>query len=172
VAPNLLNRQLMVAAPNRTWVADIAAIWTLEGWLYLATVLGLHDRQLVGSAMADQMRTQLVLDALDMAVGRWQADRGLIHHSDRGCQHASHESCDTMARHGFQALMSRKGKLLGQRRHGALLRLTEKPVAGGPAVCEPTGGTWSTTSRCSTTAAGSNQPWATRRRGIELAAAV
>ena len=64
VAPNLLNRQFLVAEPNRAWVADITAIWTLEGWLYLAAVLDLHDRQLVGWAMAGHMRTSLVLDAL------------------------------------------------------------------------------------------------------------
>lgn len=63
-------------------MADITAIWTLEGWLYLAAVLDLHDRQLVGWTMADHMRTQLVLDALEMAVGRRQPKSGLIHHSD------------------------------------------------------------------------------------------
>ena len=109
VAPNLLNRQFMVAAPNRAWVADITAIWTLEGWLYLAAVLDLHDRQLVGWAMADHMRTQLVLDALEMAVGRRQPKSGLIHHSDRGSQYASHDYRSTLDRHGFQASMSRKG---------------------------------------------------------------
>lgn len=109
VAPNLLNRQFMVAEPNRVWVADITAIWTLEGWLYLAAVLDLHDRQLVGWAMADHMRTQLILDALEMAVGRRQPERGLLHHSDRGSQYASHEYRGTLVRHGFQASMSRKG---------------------------------------------------------------
>ena len=109
VAPNLLSRQFMVAEPNRVWVADITAIWTLEGWLYLAAVLDLHDRQLVGWAMADHMRTPLVLDALEMAVGRRQPERGLLHHSDRGSQYASHEYRGTLVRHGFQASMSRKG---------------------------------------------------------------
>jgi len=82
VAPNLLNRQFMVATPNQAWVTDITAIWTLEGWLYLAAVLDLHDRQLVGWAMADHMRTPLVLDALEMAIGRRQPKSGVIHHSD------------------------------------------------------------------------------------------
>ncbi len=109
VAPNLLNRQFMVAEPNRAWVADITAIWTLEGWLYLAAVLDLYDRQLVGWAMAGHMRTQLVLDALEMAVGRRQPEEGLIHHSDRGSQYASHDYRSTLDRHGFQASMSRKG---------------------------------------------------------------
>lgn len=106
---NLLNRQFMVAEPNRAWVADITAIWTLEGWLYLAAVLDLHDRQLVGWAMAGHMRTSLVLDALEMAVGCRQSEKGLIHHSDRGSQYASRDYRATLDRHGFQASMSRKG---------------------------------------------------------------
>lgn len=109
MAPNLLNRQFSVATPNQAWVADITAIWTLEGWLYLAAVLDLHDRQLVGWAMADHIRTQLVLDALEMAVGRRRPEKGLIHHSDRGSQYASYDYRSTLDRHGFQVSMSRKG---------------------------------------------------------------
>lgn len=109
VAPSLLNRQFLVSESNRAWVADITAIWTLEGWLYLAAVLDLHDRQLVGWAMAGHMHTQLVLDALEMAVGRRQPKSGLIHHSDRGSQYASHDYRSTLDRHGFQTSMSRKG---------------------------------------------------------------
>lgn len=70
-------------------MVDITAIWTLEGWLYLAAVLDLHDRQLVGWTMADRMRTSLVLDTLEMTVGRRNPESGLIHHSDRGSQYAS-----------------------------------------------------------------------------------
>ena len=70
VAPKLLARQFEVADPNRAWCADITAIWTLEGWLYLAAVLDLHDRQLVGWAITGHMRTGLVLEALEMAIGR------------------------------------------------------------------------------------------------------
>lgn len=109
VAANLLNRRFMVAAPNRVWVADITAIWTREGWLYLAAILDLHDRQLVGWAMADHMRTQLVLEALAMAIGRRKPEEGLLHHSDRGSQYASQEYRSTLVRHGFRASMSRKG---------------------------------------------------------------
>lgn len=109
VAPNLLNHQFSVATPNQAWVADITAIWTLEVWLYLAAVLDLHDRQLVGWTMADHMCTQLVLDALKMAVGRRQPEKGLIHHSDRASQYASHDYSSTLDRHGFQASKSRKG---------------------------------------------------------------
>src|SRR5699024_1404929 len=69
VAPNRLQRAFQVSEPNRVWVADLTAIWTLQGWLYLAAVLDLRDRQLVGWAMAGHMRTELALEALDMALG-------------------------------------------------------------------------------------------------------
>jgi putative transposase len=82
IAENLLARQFEVAEPNTAWVADITAIWTLEGWLYLAAVLDLHDRQVVGWAMAEYMRTELALGALTMALGRRRPPRGLLHHSD------------------------------------------------------------------------------------------
>lgn len=109
LAPNHLARQFQVAAANRVWCADITAIWTLEGWLYLAAVLDLHDRQVVGWAMAGHMRTGLVRDALEMALGRRQPPQGLLHHSDRGSQYASHEYRQLLEHHGVTASMSRKG---------------------------------------------------------------
>lgn len=109
VAPNLLARQFEVAEPNRAWCADITAIWTLEGWLYLAAVLDLHDRQLVGWAIAGHMRTELVLEALEMAVGRRRPAPGLLHHSDQGSQYASHDYRQALERHEMVASMSRKG---------------------------------------------------------------
>lgn len=109
IAPNLLDRQFMVAESNRAWVADITAIWTLEGWLHLAAVLDLGDRQIVGWAMADHMRTSLVLDALRMAVGRRPPPAGVIHHSDRGSQYASHDYQEALDQHAFRVSMSRKG---------------------------------------------------------------
>lgn len=109
VAPNLLQRQFQVGEPNRAWVADITAIWTLEGWLYLAAVLDLYDRQLVGWAMAGHMRTELVLAALDMALGRRRPAQGLIHHSDRGSQYAAADYRKKLDQHGLLASMSRKG---------------------------------------------------------------
>lgn len=86
VAPNRLARRFDVAMPNRVWCADITALWTVRGWLYLAAVLDLGDRQVVGWAMADHMRTELTTKALDMALGRRRPDAGLLHHSDRGSQ--------------------------------------------------------------------------------------
>ncbi len=108
LAPNRLQREFQVAEPNRVWVADITAIWTLEGWLYLAAVLDLHDRQLVGWAMAAHMRTELALQALEMAMGRRRPAPGLIHHSDRGSQYAATDYRNRLDQHGLLASMSRK----------------------------------------------------------------
>ena len=109
VAPNRLERRFDVAEPDRVWVVDLTALWTFEGWLYLAAVLDLHDRQVVGWAMAGHMRTELALEALAMAVGRRRPRRGLIHHSDRGSQYAARAYRDELDRQGMIASMSRKG---------------------------------------------------------------
>jgi len=109
VAPNLLERQFNVAEPDRVWVADITAIWTREGWEYLAAVLDLADRQVVGWAMADHMRTELATSALEMALGRRQPEEGLIHHSDRGSQYAANEFQQMLGDKGIRQSMSRKG---------------------------------------------------------------
>lgn len=109
VAPNRLEREFQVTQANRAWVADITAVWTLEGWLYLAAVVDLYDRQVVGWAMAGHMRTQLVEEALEMAVGRRRPGPGLIHHSDRGSQYAAAAYRQRLERHGLVASMSRKG---------------------------------------------------------------
>jgi transposase InsO family protein len=109
VAPDRLQRRVLVPAPNRFWVADITAVWTLQGWLYRAAILDLDDRQVVGWAMADHLRTDLVLAALDMAVGRRRPAPGLVHHSDRGSQYASQAYRKTREQHQMEASMSRKG---------------------------------------------------------------
>ena len=86
VAPNLLDRQFTVEAPNTVWLADLSYIRTREGWLYLAVVLDLFSRQVVGWAMDEQMPQELTLAALDMALKRRRPLPGLMHHSDRGSQ--------------------------------------------------------------------------------------
>jgi putative transposase len=88
-APNLVQRNFAPLAPNCLWVADITYVRTGEGWLYLATVLDAFSRRVVGWAMADHLRTELVLGALEMALGARRPAAGLIHHSDRGCQYTS-----------------------------------------------------------------------------------
>jgi putative transposase len=88
-APDLVNRQFRAAGPNQLWVADITYIPTGGGFLFLAVVLDAWSRRVVGWAMASHLRTELVLDALDMALHRRRPHRGVIHHSDRGCQYTS-----------------------------------------------------------------------------------
>jgi len=84
VAENVLNREFTVSDPNRVWLTDITYLWTLEGWLYVAAVLDLFSRRIVGWAIAAHMREELVQEDLQMALGRRQPGGGLLHHSDRG----------------------------------------------------------------------------------------
>lgn len=109
VAPNLLNRQFAVAAPNRVWGSDITYLPTQEGWLYLAIVVDLFSRKVVGWAVAATMETSLVETALEMAMGRRQPSPGLLHHSDRGSQYASQAYQTLLQRHQMPCSMSRTG---------------------------------------------------------------
>jgi transposase InsO family protein len=108
VAPNLLP-QRSVTRPNQVWVVDVTYIRTGEGWLYLAGVMDLYSRRIVGWAMEDHMETSLVLAALGMARQRRQPGRGLLHHSDRGVQYASQPYRQTLRNFAMEASMSRKG---------------------------------------------------------------
>ena len=109
IAPNLLNRQFATEAPDKVWVGDITYVWTAEGWLYLATVIDLFSRQVVGFAMAEHMGAQLVVDALRMAWFRRRPAPGLIFHSDRGSQYASAAYAKQIRAFAMRASMSRKG---------------------------------------------------------------
>jgi putative transposase len=109
ISPNLLNRQFDVAAPNKVWTTDITYVWTLEGWLYVAIVIDLFSRQVVGWSIADHMRTSLCVNALQMAFWRRKPESGLMHHSDRGSQYASHEYRSHLGIMRMQQSMSRKG---------------------------------------------------------------
>jgi transposase InsO family protein len=88
-APDLVQRNFTPPAPDRLWVADITQQRTDEGWLYVAVVLDCFSRRIVGWSMADHLRTELVLDALDMAISQRQPAPGLVHHADHGCQYTS-----------------------------------------------------------------------------------
>lgn len=112
VAANLLNRQFKRWDPNQVWLTDITYIETQEGYLYAAGVLDLGSRQLVGLAMADHMRTDLVIQALDMALIQQRPQPGLIHHSDRGSQYTSHEYQQKLKDAQFVSSMSRRGNCL------------------------------------------------------------
>jgi transposase InsO family protein len=109
VAPNVLDRQFAAAAPNRKWAGDITYIPTDEGWLYLAGVIDLHSRRIVGWSMADHIQTDLVADALTMAIARRRPPAGLLHHSDRGVQYASDAYQELLQDNQIQASMSGKG---------------------------------------------------------------
>ncbi len=108
IAPNLLNREFATQAPNTVWVGDITYVLTAEGWLYLAIVIDLFSRQVVGFAMGERMSAQLVVDALRMAWFRRKPAPGLIFHSDRGSQYASKAFAKQLEDFAMRASMSRK----------------------------------------------------------------
>ena len=108
---NVLNRQFDASMPNRKWVADFTYIWTAEGWLYVAVVLDLYARRVVGWSMSARMTAELVTDALMMAVWRRGRPRELLHHSDRGSQYTSEQCQRLMAEHGIQCSLSRSGNV-------------------------------------------------------------
>lgn len=108
-APNLLSRHFGAQRPNQKWVTDITYIDTAEGWLYLASVLDLFGRKIVGWAMADHMGSELVRSALKMALLQRQPDAGLLHHSDQGSQYTSCDYLDLLQAHDCQISMSGKG---------------------------------------------------------------
>jgi transposase InsO family protein len=109
VAENRLDRQFKAELPNQKWVTDITYIPTDEGWLYLAGVMDLCSRKIVGWSMAEHMKTDLVSDALQMAIARRQPKEGLLHHSDRGVQYASDAYQHLLQTSGMECSMSRKG---------------------------------------------------------------
>lgn len=109
VAPNRLDRNFAPAAPNQAWGADLTYIWTDEGWLYLAIVLDLFNREIVGWSIKPRMTADIVTDALTMAWFRRKPKPGLIHHSDRGSQYASQEFQAALKKYGMVCSMSRKG---------------------------------------------------------------
>jgi len=109
VAPNRLARQFTTPAPNRVWVTDITYLATAEGWLYLAVVVDLFSRRVVGWATSDRLGEGVALEALGMGVARRRPRPGLLHHSDRGSQYASSEYRAVLAAHGMDRSMSRLG---------------------------------------------------------------
>ena len=109
VAENVLNREFHASAPNTKWTGDITYIWTLEGWLYLAVVLDLYSRRVVGWAMGETIDRHLVLAALNMAVGNRAPTGKVLMHSDRGSQYASTDHRERLRGLGFECSMSRKG---------------------------------------------------------------
>jgi transposase InsO family protein len=108
VAENVLNREFTAEKRNQKWVADITYIATLQGWLYLATVLDLFTRKVVGWSMSERIDSRLVVDALEMAVSRELPAAGLVAHSDRGVQYASEHYQGALTQHDIECSMSRR----------------------------------------------------------------
>ena len=109
VAPNVLDRAFEASSPNRKWIADFTYVWTAEGWLYVAAVVDLFSRRVVGWSMNAGMTAQLVTDALLMAVWRRGKPGALLHHSDRGSQYTSEQFQRLLSDHGITCSMSRSG---------------------------------------------------------------
>jgi putative transposase len=107
VFENKLNREFDVTEPDRVYAGDITYLWTQEGWLYLAVVIDLYSRRVVGWSMGSRMKSQLVCDALRMAIWQRRPAAGLIVHSDRGSQYASKDYRRLLKAHGFEGSMSR-----------------------------------------------------------------
>lgn len=111
IAGNVLDRQFTADRPNQKWVADFTYIWTAEGWLYVAAVIDLFSRRVVGWSMSDTMTAQLVTDALIMAIWRRGKPDALLHHSDQGSQYTSEQFQRLMADNGVTCSMSRSGNV-------------------------------------------------------------
>ena len=111
IAPNVLDRGFEAPAPNRKWIADFTYVWTAEGWLYVAAVIDLFSRRVVGWSMSTGMTAQLVTDALVMAIWRRGKPDALLHHSDRGSQYSSEQFQRLMADNGVVCSMSRSGNV-------------------------------------------------------------
>lgn len=109
VAANELQRQFQVAVPDCCWAGDITYIWTQEGWLYLAVLLDLCSRRIVGWAVSNRLTEELTLKALDQALAHRRPSAGLLHHSDRGSQYAARGYRQRLTKHGLRASMSRRG---------------------------------------------------------------
>lgn len=109
VAPNRLDRRFAASGPNKKWCCDITYVPTAEGFLYVAAVIDVFSRRIVGWAMDDHLRAELCTDALFMAIARRAPDKGILHHSDRGVQYACHEYQQMLSEHEIETSMSRKG---------------------------------------------------------------
>lgn len=137
VSANVLARRFNPSGPNQAWVSDITYIRTRSGWLYLAVVLDLYARKVVGWAMAPTMHAELVCAALQLAIAQRQPTPGLIVHSDRGSQYASALHQALLARHSLVGKHEPQGQLLGQRCYGEILPELEGGACLAERLCKP-----------------------------------
>ena len=139
VADDLVKRQFRPQAPNVMWFTDITYLRTWEGWFYPAAVQDTFSRRIVGWQIAEHMRTELVVDALQIAVSQRRPDPGLIHHSDQGSQFVSLGFGQAAAKAGISRSMGSKGVLLGQRRRRNVLRNPQEGARLPPLLANPPG---------------------------------
>ncbi|TKW64465.1 MAG: IS3 family transposase [Paracoccus denitrificans] len=109
IAPNLLQQDFTASGPNQKWAGDITYVWTREGWVYLAVIIDLFSRRVVGWAISNRMKQDLALRALNMAIAIRRPPPGCIHHTDRGSQYCAHDYQKLLRKHGFKVSMSGKG---------------------------------------------------------------
>ena len=102
IAPNLLDRDFTANGSNQKWAGDISYVWTQEGWLYLAVILDLHSRRVIGWAVSNRTNRDLAIPALKMAIAFRAPPKGCIHHTDRGSQYCSHDYQKILRQHGFK----------------------------------------------------------------------
>ena len=139
-APDLVNRDFCATAPDRIWTADITYVHTQEGSLYLAFILDVYSRKVVGWSMATHLRTELVVDALEMALWRRNPEVGLIHHTDRGAQHSIRPSHSARGLGvGIVASMGRTGSALDERHLRSLCGEFEVRASSPASLRQPGG---------------------------------
>jgi transposase InsO family protein len=109
IAPNLLQQDFTASGPNQKWAGDITYVWTREGWVYLAVIIDLFSRRVVGWAISNRMKQDLALRALNMAIAIRRPPPGCVHHTDRGSQYSAHDYQKLLRNHGFKVSMSGKG---------------------------------------------------------------
>ena len=109
IAPNLLGGDFQATGPNQKWAGDITYLWTAEGWLYLAVIIDLYSRRVIGWAVSDRLKQDLPIEALKRAIALRQPPPGVIHHSDRGSQYCSNDYRKLLKNHDFLSSMSGKG---------------------------------------------------------------
>jgi len=162
VAKNLLRRNFSADAPNQLWASDITYISTHQGWLYLAVVMDLYSRRIVGWSMSRWMSRRIVLAALRMAIDARQPEGALIHHSDRGSQYTSDDFRDELASHGIECSMSSSGNCYDNAVVESFFasRASSSTAGRGRRDARPST-PWRTTSRSSTTRSGSTRRSAT-----------
>ena len=109
IAPNLLQQDFVASQPNQKWAGAITYVWTREGWVYLAVILDLHSRRVIGWAISNRMKKDLAIRALNMAIALRRPPKGCIQHTDRGSQYCSHDYQKILRKHGLTASLSGKG---------------------------------------------------------------